>query len=129
VARVTDTKAYGALRGTFDAIPRDKKIRKKNARHVHKRFSNIVSVARKSMSSDSFVPAPWKSVTACRFSIQIFSTFLPSPDHSETSFGTLSSCPNRSRNPFVDWAHLIFGRFSMPPATTSINSAFDTLDL
>ena len=88
--------------------------------HVHKRFSKTVSVDRKSIFSDSTVPAPWKSVTACRFSIQTFSTFLPSPDHSETSFGTLSSCPNRFRNPFVDWARLIFGRFFMPRANSCV---------
>ena len=88
MARVADTKVIGALRGTVDVIPPDKKL-EKNARHVHKCFSKNVSVGRKSIFSDSFVPAPWKSVTACPFSIQIFSTFLPSPDHSETSFGTL----------------------------------------
>ena len=87
--------------------------------HDHKRFSKTVSVDRKSIFSDSTVPAPWKSVTACRFSIQIFSTFLQSPDYSETSFRTLSSCPNRFHNPFVGWAHLIFGQFFMPPASKS----------
>ena len=35
VTRVADTKVIGALRGTVDAIPLDKKIRKKNARHYY----------------------------------------------------------------------------------------------
>ena len=65
--------------------------------HVHKRFSKTVSFVQKSLFSDSTVHAHYKSVTECRFSIQLFSTFPPSPDHSETSFGTLSSRPKRCR--------------------------------
>ena len=97
--------------------------------HVHKRFSKTVSFVQKSLFSDSTVHAHCKSVTQCRFSTQVFSTFPPSPDHSETSFGTLSSRPKRCRSSFTNHRTLIFLTIFRPARLLPLPLGFASPDL